>query len=180
MFRTEIRGVDGQPATVHVGDKYPIVTQQFQGGGAGISPLAAPSSFQFEDLGLSLKITPKIHDAVDVSLQVEAEFKVLGSGSFNGIPVISNRKFASTVRLRNGEWAVLAGLMSSTEARTVSGLPMLGQIPILHHALTQNTRSQQSGQTLVVIKPHIIDSATTENLTRTIYTGTESRWVTMP
>ncbi|MBI3682712.1 MAG: hypothetical protein HY235_20245 [Acidobacteria bacterium] len=180
LFRAQVRSLDAQTATFHVGDKYPIVTQQYLNTPGSVSPLATPTSFQFEDLGLSLKITPRIHDDREISLQVEAEFKLLGNGSYNGVPVIANRKFASSVRLRNGEYAVLAGLLSSAEARGISGLPWLGQTPLLSSLTANNTRSKESGETLVVIKPHILDSPATEMATPVIYTGTEARWVTIP
>ncbi len=180
LFRASIRGVDSQAATLHVGDKYPLITQQYLGSGSGVSPLAAPPSFNFEDLGLTLKVTPRIHSAEEVSLQVEAEFKLLGSGSYNGIPVIANRKFASVVRLRAGEWAVMAGLMSEAEARSVSGIAGLGRIPVLSALLNQTSRSEEQGQVLVVIKPHILDAPPEEGSARALFTGSESRWNAAP
>lgn len=180
LFRTQLRALDGQAASVHIGDKYPIITQQYMGSSEGVSPLAIPPTFQFEDLGLNIKVTPKIHDASDVSLQVEAEFKVLGNGTYNGIPVISTRKFASTVRLRDGEYAVLAGIVSQTEARSVSGVAGLAGIPLLHHLFTQTTKSRTAGESLVVIKPYIINSPEPDTISAAIYTGTESRWNTLP
>ncbi len=180
LFKAQIRSLDSQAANLHVGDKYPIINQQYLGLPQGVPALATPSTFTFEDLGLVLKITPRIHDAEEVSMTVEAEFKVLGSGSFNGIPVIQNRKFNSTVRLRDGQWAVLAGMLSSTEARTVSGLPLLGRIPVLSHVFTSRSRTTDSGEAFVLIKPRIIDSATTEFSATTLYTGSESRWTTVP
>lgn len=179
LFRALLRSVDLQAATLHVGDKYPLITSQYINSGSA-SPLAVPPTFNFEDLGLSLKITPRIHSAEEVSLQVEAEFKLLGSGSYNGIPVISNRKFASVARLRNGEWGVLSGLLSQTEARSISGIPGLGQIPILSAVLNQNTRSQDDGQVLVVLKPHILDAPPLESATPALYTGSEGRWNAIP
>jgi hypothetical protein len=53
-------------------------------------------------------------------------------------------------------------------------------MPLLHHVLASNTRSKNSGEALVVIKPQIIDSAASEYGARSIYTGTESRWITLP
>lgn len=180
LYRATLRSLDGQPATLHIGDKYPIMTQQFIGVPTDTPALAVPPTFNFEDLGISLKLTPRIHDAAEISLQLEAEFKVLGNGNFNGIPVIANRRFASTVRLRDGEWAVVSGLLSASEARSLTGLAGLGQIPLLSQLLSNQSRSQNSGETLLVIKPHIVDSPSTEVALRTIYTGTESRWNTLP
>lgn len=179
LYRATMRSVDGQPASLHIGDKYPIITQQFVGAPSSTPTLAVMPTFNFEDLGISLKVTPRVHDSDEVSLQVEAEFKVLGTGSFNGIPVIANRKFASTVRLRQGEWAVISGLLSATEARSVSGIAGLGRIPLLSHVVNNNSKSLNSGEALLVIKPRIIDSASTEYPVHTIYTGTEARWNTL-
>lgn len=179
LFRTQVRSVDGSAASVHIGDKYPIVTQQFIGVPSGVPAIATPSTFTFEDLGLALKVTPRIHSVREVTLQVEAEFKILGSGEgFNGIPVINTRKFASTVRLRNGEWAVLAGLMSAVEARTISGLPLFARAPVIRHLLASNTRSREEGEALVVIKPHLLDEPV-DSSPPGLYTGTESRWLTV-
>lgn len=180
LFRSSLRSLDSQAAQLHIGDKYPIITQQYQGGSNSTPAFGLAPTFQFEDLGLTLKATPRVHLDGDVSIQVEAEYKVLGNGEFNGIPVIANRKFASTVRLRKGEWAVVMGILSATEARTLTGLPGLTQIPVLNSILARNTRSQQTGEALIVIKPHIVDAVDTSVGNKAIYLGTESRWSTLP
>src|SRR5258708_23528212 len=90
-----------------------------------------PPAINFEDLGLTLKITPHIHGVDEVSLDIDAEFKLLGAGAVDGIPIISNRKYESKVRLVTGEWAVLAGLMTGSDARTITGIPILSAIPFL-------------------------------------------------
>ena len=101
LLRAEIRTLDGQAANFHAGDKYPIMTMGYFGKiTPGEQVYTPPPTFNFEDLGLVLKITPKVHDSKEVSLDVEAEFKVLGASSFNGIPVIGNRKFTNHVRLQ--------------------------------------------------------------------------------
>ena len=177
MLRAEVRSLDGQPAQFHVGDKYPILTAGYIGGNTTPDQqvYAPPPTFNFEDLGLSLKLTPKVHDAEEVSLDLEAEFKVLGAQSINGIPVISNNKFATRVRLRFDESAVVSGLMSATDARTLSALAGIGNIPILSPLLSRNTRSHDSGEVLLVIRPRLLSQPASEIATREVWTGTESR-----
>lgn len=137
--------------------------------GTGI--YAPPPTFNFEDLGLVIKVTPHIHGTDEVTLEVSTEFKLLEATSIDGIPVISNKKYESKVRLVRGEWAVLAGLMTGSDARTITGIPGLSLIPFLRN----NTVNTDVGQTLIVLKPHITIPPPTELPTREAWTGTETK-----
>ena len=137
--------------------------------GTGI--YAPPPTFNFEDLGLIVKVTPHVHGTDEVTLEVSAEFKLLEATSVDGIPVISNKKYESKVRLVRGEWAVLAGLMTASDARTVTGIPGLSLIPFLRN----NTVNTDFGQTLIILKPHITIPPPTELPTREVWTGTETK-----
>ena len=79
----------------------------------------------------------------DVTLSVEAEFKVLGGAALNGIPVISNRSLKSDVSLKMGEWAVVAGLIDDEEARSIAGIAGLARIPLIG-PLTSNVTQQRA------------------------------------
>jgi general secretion pathway protein D len=179
LMRSGIRSADGQPATFHVGDRYPIMTNgyfgQVEGNGQVNTP---PPSFNFEDLGLKLKVTPKIHGTEEVSLEVEAEFKVLSGQSLNSIPVISERKLNSRVRLRNEEWGIMAGMMSVTEARTISGLAGLTRVPLLGALMSTHNRDRDSRVVLILMKPRLLSMPPSEMLTGSWWTGSESRPLT--
>ncbi len=168
LLDAEVRASDGTPATFHVGNKYPIET----GGFVGTGITGIPPSFTFEDLGLGLKLTPHVHGDDEMSIDVEAEFKVLAGQSVNGIPVISNRKIESKVRLRNGEWAVVAGLLTTEDARSFTGPLGLSLIPLLR----QNNRTQSRSHVLVVLQPQLLSSPSTEWATRELYVGSETRF----
>jgi len=173
LLRSELVAIDGQPSSLHVGDKYPLVTNQYIGSGTGTGQVyTPPPTFNFEDLGLVLKVTPRIHGLDEVSLDVNAEFKALGAAAVNGIPVIASTKYASKVRLKRGEWAILAGLMTRSEAKTITGIPGLSLIPILR----SNTTSTDEGATLIVLKPHVLVLPPTEYPTWRAWSGSESRW----
>jgi hypothetical protein len=172
LFDAKMVSLDGQPATLHVGERYPIATNLYIGntGGSG-QVFTPPPTFSFEDLGLLLKITPHVNGMDEVSLDVSAEFKLLGATSVNGIPVISNRQYESKVRVREGEWAVLAGLMNATEARTVTGIVGLEKIPFLR----EHQRDRDRSDTLIVLKPHLMSLPPSEFLTHDAWVGTETR-----
>jgi hypothetical protein len=175
LLRTELRAGDGQAASFMVGEKYPIVTTAFIPFEEDNQEFAPPPMFQFEDLGLTLKVTPHVHGLDEVTLELEAEYKTLSGTGYNGIPVISTRKSANRVRLKFSEWAVVAGLMNSTQARTLVGLAGLSQIPVLGPLVSTNTRRTEEGETLIVIRPRLLSAPPSYSASRSIWTGTESR-----
>lgn len=173
LMRAEIRALDGTAASFHVGDRYPIMSGSYMA--TGQPGLLAPPAFNFEDLGLVLKVTPRVHGLDEVSLELEAEFKVLGGQSLNGIPVIKNRKLQSKVRLREGQWGVVAGLMNTSEARSISGVPGLSRLPGVGRLLRQNTRTSESTEVLVLLKPRLLNPPPPAAPLPALYLGSESR-----
>jgi general secretion pathway protein D len=176
LLRAEVLALNGQPASLHVGDKYPLVTNTYIGGSPSTATsgqvYTPPPTFTFEDLGLVLKVTPWINGPDELSLEVDAEFKLLGAGNVDGIPIIASTKYTSKVSLRTGQWAVLAGLMSKTDAVTITGMPGLSYIPFLR----SNTDSKDDGATLIVLKPHLLTLPPAEYPTWRAWSGTETRW----
>jgi len=177
LLKSTVRSTNGQPATLHVGDKYPIMTSGYFGntGNQKGTVYTPPPSFNFEDLGVVVKVTPYIHGTKDVTLDVETEFKVLSGGTSNGIPVVANRKFQGTVRVAEDQWAVVSGLVKSSDIKSFTGIVGLSQLPIIGHVLRENSREKESGQTLIVLKPRLVIPPATEVVTDTLWTGSEGR-----
>jgi type II secretory pathway component GspD/PulD (secretin) len=175
--KARVTALDGEETNLHIGQKYPIMTNGYFGDtGETGQVYTPPPTFSFEDLGLVLKVKPSIHSRDEVTLTVDAEFKALGAGSANGIPIINDRKYQGTVRLKTGEWAVVTGLMSTTASRNYSGFPLLDRIPVLRDLFGDNTRNTQSSDVLLVIKPHILSVPPVEQLTRAIWVGSEAQF----
>lgn len=180
-LRAQMVALDGQAATLHVGDKYPIITNGYYGNATGSGQVyTPPPTVNFTDLGLVLKVTPSIHAAGEVTLDIDAAFSVLGAGSsITGIPVISSRKFAGKVRLASGEWAVMAGLVQSSDSTTRTGTAGLMNLPLIGHFFSKNSREHDSAQVLLVLKPRVVTMPPWEYVTRQIWLGTETRPITM-
>jgi general secretion pathway protein D len=148
---------DGQTANLHVGEKYPIPQTLYSGFQQSSASIYNPiGQVTLEDLGLILKMTPRVNGEGDISLDVEAEFKTLSGQTFNTVPAIAQRKFTGSVVLREGEWAVITGLDESSTTITRNGIAGISNIRGLNQALSENTRARENSNTLVVIKPTIV------------------------
>jgi type II secretory pathway component GspD/PulD (secretin) len=134
-----------------------------------------PPSFTFEDLGFSMKATPHIHGMGEVALDLEAEFKLLAGTAVNGIPIVANRQVKSTISLKDGEWAVVAGLMTSSEARTVSGIAGVSSVPLIGRFLRQNTNEKDGNEVIVVIRPRLLTPPPGDEIAAPVRVGTEER-----
>lgn len=178
LYETQVRSLDGLPASIHIGDRYPIITATATYASAtSNNAQLAPPQIQFEDLGLTIKVTPHMHGDGEISMEIDSEFKVLTGQTNNNIPVIANRKYTGTVRLKQGEWAVAAGLVTRSISRNKSGIAGVSQIPFLGAALSTNGRDRSMGQTLLVLRPHVISAVPGERATKAIFTGSETRFL---
>ena len=174
--RAEIRTMHGMPAQFAVGERYPILTAGFFGGEPtnGGTAYRPPPTFQFENLGLTLKATPYTHSINEMTVEIEAEFKVLTGAQINGIPILANRKFNSTVRLTNGEWAMMAGVGSSSQTLTKAGPAGLIQIPWIGALFRRNAVELDESETIVMLRPRALALPPSEVVTHAIRLGSET------
>lgn len=188
LLDSAIRSLDGQPASLHIGDRYPIITSSYAavtGSGTAGSAAAAGSSsyapapaFNFEDLGLTMKMTPTVNGLEGVSLDIEAGFKVLSGTAVNGLPVISNRQIKSQAFLKFGEWAVLAGLMNTQEARTIAGLAGLARIPLLGPLTSTHDKTKSDSQVVILVRPRLLTPPPSARQPRTFHLGSDNKPIT--
>ena len=182
----EVRSVDGQPAKLRIGDKVPIATGSFQagvgvGGTAGtgfVNPLVN-TQFQYQDVGVNIDVTPRIHPNHEVSMKLSVEVSsVTGQATIGGIqqPIISQRKLEHEIRLKEGEANVLGGLITRTDTKSLSGWPGLAHIPLLRYFFSEDTHNSEDDEILIILTPHIVRMPewTRANL-RPLYTGSESQ-----
>lgn len=159
-----MRAGHGLDATLKIGDRYPIVNATFSPiyNTAAISQVLKNQtyqnpfpSFSFEDLGLSVKAKPQVHQN-DVVLDLTMELKALTGQSFNGVPVISSRSYSGSFSVSDGETAILAGSLDRSETLSITGPPGISRIPGLNHALSHANPQSSEGELLVLITPHIV------------------------
>jgi general secretion pathway protein D len=180
LLNAEIVTLDGQAGELHVGDRYPIITAGYYGQtDATGTTYAPPPTVTFEDLGLVLKVTPSVHEGGEITLDVNAEFKVLGSTMIDGIPDIGQRKFQGKVRLKPGQWAVIAGLAQTSRSTTTNGIAGLSRLPLLGRLFRRDTVTKDNNETLIVLKPRLISLPPWDFPTQTVWIGTETKPLTI-
>ena len=162
-----MRAGQGTDATFHLGERFPILNasyapiynspqiSQVLGNQSYIPPVPSVS---YEDLGLSLKAKPTVHGDGTVSLQLELQVRSLTGQADNGVPVISNREYKGSITVKDGEPTFLAGEVSDSDVKSMSGLPGLGLIPGLNMAMVNNTRQIDYDELMIAITPHVISN----------------------
>ncbi|HEV2400294.1 MAG TPA: cohesin domain-containing protein [Candidatus Sulfotelmatobacter sp.] len=156
----QIRALDGQKASLKIGDRVPVATGSFQPGigGVGINPLVN-TQFQYLDVGVNIDVTPRVHANGEVTLKISMDVSaVTGQQNIGGIsqPIIGQRKIEHEIRLKDGEANLLGGIMEDQQTKQLTGIPGLAQIPILRYLFGQTTQDHSENQIVFAIVPHII------------------------
>ena len=165
LSHVTMHAAQGNDVTFHLGERYPILNASYAPvfNSPAISAVLGNQSYvppfpsvSYEDLGLSLKAKPTIHGDGEVSMTLDLQVRSLTGQSANGVPVISNQEYKGSIRLRDGEPAVVAGEVSTSDIRSMSGIPGLGYIPLINQAMVDNTVTREEDELLIMITPHVL------------------------
>jgi Flp pilus assembly secretin CpaC len=167
LSHVTLRAAQGNDATLHLGERYPILNasyapiynspqiSQVLGNQSYVPPFPSVS---YEDLGLSMKAKPVIHNDNAVSMSLELQVRSLTGQSANGVPVISNQEYKGSIRLSDGEPAVVAGEITTNDQRAMAGIPGIAALPGFNMVLTDNTRMKEYDELLILITPHVLSN----------------------
>ena len=175
-----LRAREGQEATIFIGDRTPIVTGAYTSAFAIPSALLTlpPPAMQYEDLGLKLTVTPRLHSKTEMTLALKFEDKQLSGRNANGVAIISNRTLEQQVRLKEGESLVLAGIQSHTTEYTITGTPGLSALPVLGHLFKRTAPRNQDTELVLLLTPHVVRLPARERIAmRTLPIGTDRKSV---
>jgi Flp pilus assembly secretin CpaC len=103
-------------------------------------------------------------------MTLEMQLRSLTGQSANGVPVIANSEYHGSIRLRDGEPAVVAGEITTNDQRSMEGIPAISEIPGLDLVFSDTTKTKEYDELLIVMTPHIV--ANRGLATSPIYVGT--------
>jgi general secretion pathway protein D len=166
----QLRALDGSKADLKIGQREPTASGSYQPGSSssGVNALVN-TQFTYIDVGVNVTMLPHIHDNGDVTLHVELEISnIAGTVNLGGInePIIGQRKVTHDIRLHEGEVNLIAGLINTSDTKTVTGIPGLASLPVLGKLFSGNTVDKDRDEIMIAIVPHVIrqPSITPENI----------------
>jgi len=171
-----IRATDGQHSTLKIGSKIPVATGSYSAGAAiTTASLGVQTQFTYLDVGVNIDITPTVHYDHEVSLKLKVEVSSQTSTvTISGVaePVISQRVAEQVIQLKDGEPALMSGLLQNQDGMGISGTPGLSNLPFLKYFFSSRDKTIATDDLVFLIIPHIVrESIVTEDNTRAIYTG---------
>jgi len=156
IAQPRLRGMQDEDIEYLVGEKIPIPRTTFTpiaAGGVSQQPI---TSFEYQDVGIELKVKPKIHFENEVTLEIEIKITSLGGVGYADIPIISTREVKNVIRLKNGETNFLAGLLKDEERMSLKGIPGLKDIPLLGSLFSSTQQTVTQTDVILTITPYII------------------------
>jgi general secretion pathway protein D len=154
---------DNETASLNIGDQVPISTQS----AVSVTDPDAPivNSIQYRDTGVVLEITPRVNSNGLVILDIIQEVSDVIQTDTSDIssPTIQQRRIETTVVVQSGETVALGGMIRDNRTDSVSGIPLLSDIPILGNLFKTNTEITRRTELIILITPrviHNVDEAT--------------------
>ena len=154
LANPRIRVKNKEKARIHIGDKVPVITTT-----AGATGFVS-ESVNYLDVGLKLEVEPLVHLEDDVGIKVGLEVSNISNevktGSGTVAYQVGTRNANTTLRLRDGETQVLAGLISDEDRRNAQKVPGLAQLPVLGRLFSSNNDTVNKSEVVLLITPRVL------------------------
>ena len=156
LANPHLRASAGLAARAEFGERVPVPVTTFTPFAAGGVQQQPITSFNYENIGVNIEITPYTHHNDDVSLDLNIEVTSISGLGFGGLPTFGNRTITTTIRLRDGETNILAGLIRDDEREVMEGIPGLSDLPFIGRLFARNQTETQETDIVLTLTPRII------------------------
>jgi general secretion pathway protein D len=156
IAQPRLRGVADEEMRTLVGQKVPIPQTTFTpiaAGGVSQQPI---TSFAYQDVGLEVKIKPKIHLEKEITLEIEVKTTAIAGSGYADIPIIATREIKNVLRLKDGETNLLAGLLRDEERKSLSGIAGLANIPVIGNLFGSTENKIDQSDLIMTVTPYIV------------------------
>jgi general secretion pathway protein D len=156
LANPQLRSSEGLMASAKFGDRVPVPVTTFAPIATGGSPQQPITSFNYENVGVNIDITPRTHHDSDVTLLLNIAVSSISGTGFGGLPTFGNREIKNQIRLRDGETSMLAGLIRDDERKSLDGIPGLSDLPLVGKMFGHSVKNSTQTDIVLTLTPHII------------------------
>jgi general secretion pathway protein D len=159
LANPQLRTSEGTAAQAKFGEEVPVPVTVFAPiatGGLNQQPI---TSFNYRPIGVNIDITPRTHHDDEVSLTLKIELSSIsgtGTGATAGLPTFASRQITSTIRLKDGQTNMLAGLIRDEERTVLEGVPGLSDLPLVGRLFARNRKESTQTDIILTLTPHIV------------------------
>jgi general secretion pathway protein D len=144
--------LNNKQSSIYVGETRSIKTGTTTTTGGNIS-----DNYVREDIGLTLKVKPRISNGDKVTLEINTKMEDIGNANgTNGQPDTTKKDITTTAVVNNGESIILGGYIKEKVTRTETKIPLLGDIPLLGALFRNNYEARDKINLVVIITPYIV------------------------
>lgn len=156
LANPRIRVKNKEKAKIHIGDRVPVITTTAAATGGFIS-----ESISYLDVGLKLEVEPLIYledeVGIKIALEVSNIVRELRSTTSSSLAYqIGTRNATTTLRLRDGETQILAGLINDEDRRSANRVPGLGELPVLGRLFSSTLDNRTKTEIVLLITPRLV------------------------
>ncbi len=144
--------INNKESSLYAGRTESILTQATTGSDA---TSLTRQNYSREDIGLTLKVKPRISEDNKVALEVKTILEDVIGGQV-GLPTTTKRQVETTAVVKNGETVIIGGLVKDKTNKTVTKIPLLGDIPILGTLFKHTTNTNDKVSLIIMITPYIV------------------------
>jgi general secretion pathway protein D len=182
LANPQLRISEGQTAEARFGDQVPVPVTVFASIATGGLAQQPVTSFEYKNVGVNIDITPRVHHDGEVTLELKLDISAVGPAGYQGLPTFNSRVVNSTIRLRDGETNLLAGLILDSERYGLTGLPGVADIPIIGRLFGRNHEEASQTDIVMTLTPHVLrrPEITEEDLKAFLVGGEPSPFVFEP
>ena len=155
LANPQLRASDGRQAIADFGERVPVPVTTFAPIATGGLAQQPTTTFEYENVGVSIEVLPRIHHDDSVTLEVKVRLDNVSGTGYSGLPTFGNRNVETTLRLRNGETSMIAGLIRQEERSSLNGLPGVADIPVIGRIFGQNSDETLESDIILTITPRI-------------------------
>ncbi len=150
----QILTTDNEEAQITVGENVPYITRQETTTTTNIDY----TTYEYKDVGTTLKITPQISQDGFVRLKIFQEYKQLKKGTAEFRPTTLTRSAETTVIVKDEHTVVIGGIIGESDERGAYKVPCLGNVPFLGWLFKSSSKSYNKTNMFIFLTPHILEN----------------------